>query len=118
MGNALQDVTNVKDQKAEAANLAREKGWSKPESYDYDKYSSNIPPLPKPSEDAPQTDLPEWAANAVKYEWRDEYGDVGPENTELEEMLFRSEYINRAGLKLGKYAIYHPPVLSSFANLS
>lgn len=104
MGNALQDVTNVHDKKAEAAVAAREKGWAEPESYDYSKYSNTLPPLPKPSDDTPDLDLPEWAANAAKYEWKDEYGDVGPENPELEEMLFRSEYINRAGLKLGKYA--------------
>ncbi|KAK1144779.1 hypothetical protein N8T08_004790 [Aspergillus melleus] len=97
MESALHDVTNVQDK----VTAAQEKGWSKPESYDYTKYGGNLPPLHKPSEEEPQLDLPEWAANAAKYEWKDEYGDVGPKSPELEEMLFRSEYINRAGLKLG-----------------
>ncbi|KAL8962385.1 MAG: hypothetical protein Q9193_001199 [Seirophora villosa] len=34
-------------------------------------------------------DVPEWAANARRYEWSGEYGDVGPSDEELERMLFR-----------------------------
>ncbi|KAF7587753.1 hypothetical protein BBP40_006798 [Aspergillus hancockii] len=104
MDTALKDITDVQNvKKAEAASIAREKGWTEREAYDYSKYND---PLAKPAEDAepeqqlPQ-DLPEWAANAAKYEWHDEYGDVGPANPELEAMLFRSEFINRTGLKIG-----------------
>ncbi|PGH12646.1 hypothetical protein AJ79_04144 [Helicocarpus griseus UAMH5409] len=80
---------------AEAAALAREKGWVEPQRYDYGTY--NAPP-PKPGDDGGFTaDLPEWASSAAKYEWKEEYGDVGPRNEELENMLFHSEHINRMG---------------------
>ena len=45
-------------------------------------------------------DVPLWASNAVKYEWRDEYGDIGPAQPELEKQLFRDRFTNRAGSKL------------------
>ncbi|KAL9596039.1 MAG: hypothetical protein Q9219_006055 [cf. Caloplaca sp. 3 TL-2023] len=35
--------------------------------------------------------IPSWAANARRYEWSDEFGDVGPEDPELEAMLFHAE---------------------------
>ncbi|KAA8645800.1 hypothetical protein EYZ11_011205 [Aspergillus tanneri] len=102
MSNALKDITDGQNKKAEAASAAREKGWAEPEGYDYSMYNNIVPPIDKPAEvPSPERQLPEWAAKAAKYEWNDEYGDIGPKNEELEEMLFRNEYINRAGLKLG-----------------
>lgn len=104
LNTALDDVTNTHDNKEnDASNLARAKGWVAPESYDYDKYTATPAPAEQPAGDAGDGQLPEWAANAAKYEWKDEYGDVGPEIPELEEQLFRNEFINRAGLKIGKY---------------
>ncbi|PYH84840.1 putative DEAD/DEAH box RNA helicase [Aspergillus uvarum CBS 121591] len=101
LGTALDDVTNSQDNKEnDASNLARAKGWVAPESYDYDKYTAASAP-DQPAGDSGDGQLPEWAANAAKYEWKDEYGDVGPEIPELEEQLFRNEFINRAGLKIG-----------------
>lgn len=101
MSNALKEVTDEKTNKnVEASNLAREKGWVPPEQYDYAKY--NTGPAEKPEEVTEQSEIPEWAAKAAKYEWNDEFGDVGPPNKELEDMLFRNEFINRAGLKIGK----------------
>ncbi|KAL8668693.1 MAG: hypothetical protein Q9168_006690 [Polycauliona sp. 1 TL-2023] len=35
--------------------------------------------------------VPSWAANATRYEWSDTFGDVGPEDKELEGMLFQAE---------------------------
>ncbi|KAF4247074.1 hypothetical protein CNMCM8980_007883 [Aspergillus fumigatiaffinis] len=100
MSNALKEVTEEKINKnVEASNLAREKGWVPPEQYDYAKY--NTGPAEKPEEVTEQSEIPEWAAKAAKYEWNDEFGDVGPPNKELEDMLFRNEFINRAGLKIG-----------------
>lgn len=88
---------------AEAASLARSKGWTAPETYDYTKYvTPGEAAVPQPLEVLDEGQVPEWAANALKYEWKDEYGDVGPENEELEEMLFRNEFINRTGLKINK----------------
>lgn len=43
-----------------------------------------------------------WGHDAVKYEWKDEYGDVGPRDETLERQLFQGETINRAGAKLEK----------------
>ncbi|KAL4918629.1 P-loop containing nucleoside triphosphate hydrolase protein [Aspergillus aurantiobrunneus] len=105
MRDALADVTNSQNNlNAEASAIAREKGWVAPEGYNYEKYVTA--PLEKPAdfgEDlaGQEEPVPEWAANAAKYEWKDEYGDVGPVNPHLEEQLFRSEFINRAGLKIG-----------------
>ncbi|PYH93406.1 DEAD/DEAH box RNA helicase [Aspergillus ellipticus CBS 707.79] len=101
MGQALKESTGNEPGKAtEATNVAREKGWVAPEGYDYDKYNSTVPPLVKPEGGGDEL-IPEWAAKAAKYEWKDEFGDVGPQNSELEEMLFRNEFINRTGLKIG-----------------
>ncbi len=47
-------------------------------------------------------DEPAWAANATKYEWSEEYGDVGPANLALEAQLFRDEHINRTGIAFDK----------------
>ncbi|KAH2929501.1 hypothetical protein KXW73_007491 [Aspergillus fumigatus] len=100
ISNALKEVTGEKINKnVEATNLAREKGWVLPEQYDYTKYNSGS--AEKPEEVTEQSEIPEWAAKAAKYEWNDEFGDVGPPNKELEDMLFRNEFINRAGLKIG-----------------
>ncbi|KAL8706942.1 MAG: hypothetical protein Q9201_000103 [Fulgogasparrea decipioides] len=45
---------------------------------------------------------PSWAANASRYEWSDEYGDVGPEDKELEKMLFHAEEKMEVGDHLQK----------------
>jgi ATP-dependent RNA helicase DDX3X len=121
MGNAITDV--VKDDSApqsflnvEAAALAREKGWAIPQEYDYKTYNSTEKEKPKPAEPVEIAEgeenakgaegtkeaviaEPEWASGAAKYEWSDEYGDIGPPNPELEKMLFHNELFNRAGLK-------------------
>ncbi|KAL4991469.1 DEAD-domain-containing protein [Aspergillus falconensis] len=103
--DALADVTNVQNNKnIEASALAREKGWVEPKDYDYEKYVTVLS-SERPAKDGENSQgehpVPEWAANAAKYEWNEEYGDVGPENPHLEEQLFRSEFINRTGLKIG-----------------
>lgn len=101
MSTALSDVSNRKsNMNSEAAAVAREKGWVEPQGYDYAKYNAAAPQQ-KPAEasDAVNSDEPEWAANAAKYEWSEEFGDVGPPNPELEKMLFHNEFINRVGLK-------------------
>lgn len=108
MSSALNEIpSNRSTKNVEAANVAREKGWIEPESYDYSKYNNSGPPGPLPNipeEGAPQEqeNVPQWAAQAAKYEWKDEYGDIGPAVPELENALFRNEYINRQGLKLDK----------------
>ncbi|KAF5014994.1 hypothetical protein F66182_13830 [Fusarium sp. NRRL 66182] len=81
----------------EAANLARDKGWTEPEKYDYSRYAGPDDPADRPSFDATP-----WASDARKYEWKEEYGEVGPEDEELEKMLYRHDLINRAGVKFEK----------------
>lgn len=73
---------------AEAAQkVARDKGWTEPVPFEY-------------AELANSKDHRDWAGIAVRYEWKDEYGDVGPAVPELEDQLFRGELIARAGAKL------------------
>ncbi|TVY86315.1 ATP-dependent RNA helicase, partial [Lachnellula willkommii] len=46
----------------------------------------------------------QWASNAVVYEWREEYGDVGPRFPDLEKQLFGSEFHVRQGIEFKKIA--------------
>lgn len=70
-----------------AQKVAREKGWTDPVPFEY-------------AELANSKDHRDWAGIAARYEWKDEYGDVGPAVPELEDQLFRGELIARAGAKL------------------
>ncbi|KAL8950241.1 MAG: hypothetical protein Q9222_003707 [Ikaeria aurantiellina] len=45
---------------------------------------------------------PSWAANATRYEWSDEFGDVGPADEELEKMLFHADEKMEVGENLKK----------------
>ena len=99
---ALNGVTKVANNSAPAKNeeayaLARDKGWVQPQGFDYDAYntSSKVTGTDQIIKD-------DWLHNAEKYEWKEEYGDVGPPSSELEAQLFRSEFINRQGLKFDK----------------
>ena len=81
----------------EAAQRARGAGWVEPEQYDYGTYNARTREELQAVENT--SDVPAWAANAAKYEWSDEYGDVGPKHPQLEDMLFRNADINRRGSK-------------------
>ena len=99
MGAVLADVTNTANnvKNEEAFALARDKGWAEPQAFDYEAYNASGKAAAE--NDALQG---EWSHNAAKYEWKEEYGEVGPAIPELEQQLFRSEYINRQGLKFDK----------------
>jgi ATP-dependent RNA helicase DDX3X len=73
---------------------ARRQGWAEPSSYDYEEYGKQAK-----DNTAVDTTLPMWGHNAQKYEWREDYGDIGPRNEELEQMLYHSEFITRQGIK-------------------
>lgn len=95
MQGALNDISNgTAPKNAEAIATAREKGWAEPSSYDYEEYG-------KQAKDATVLDptMAGWGHNAEKYEWKEDYGEVGPRNEVLETMLYHSEYITRQGLK-------------------
>ncbi|KAL1957360.1 hypothetical protein VTO42DRAFT_6040 [Malbranchea cinnamomea] len=94
LAHALPDANE--QAKVNPAAIAREKGWATPEKYDYDRYKTATGP--QPVDEGIPADLI-WGARAAKYEWCDEYGDVGPANPELEKMLFGNEFINRKGNK-------------------
>lgn len=104
--DVLADVTNsmastsVRDE--EAAARCRELGWAEPAKYDYETYNAGQKPREEREAAEQGKDLPAWAANAQKYEWSDEFGDVGPRHEELENMLFNSEHINRTGIAFDK----------------
>ena len=111
--NPGQDVTPNPDVAANEA-AAREHGWSKPLSYNYGMYSAAFNPprlgtegeAKKGETGTEETrprfteDVPEWGANSARYEWKEEYGDVGPAFKALEDMLFgtvlpeKAEYFN------------------------
>ena len=70
----------------EAAQLAREKGWVQPQPYNYE---SIIPQnVPATGEDA-MNDA-NWGHNGAKYEWKEEYGEVGPAIPALEAQLYHA----------------------------
>lgn len=122
--NAMGEVTdamasaNLLD--LEAAQRARDAGWVERETYNYAAYNAapnagsnaapsagfNVAANPGSRDDGEATeqtkDIPSWASNAMKYEWSDEYGDVGPAHPELERQLFKNELLNRTGLKFNK----------------
>lgn len=68
---------------------ARDAGWSETTAFDYNAYQRSG------GENAP-----EWMANAKVYEWNDEFGDVGPEIPQLEDMLFGSEFQMKKGTSI------------------
>ncbi|KAJ5357765.1 hypothetical protein N7541_004923, partial [Penicillium brevicompactum] len=82
-----------------AAQVAREKGWTEPVPFEYAQLSGK--------------DHTDWAGVAARYEWNDEFGEVGPPNVELEDQLFRGSFITRAGDKLENLNSYKVHVESS-----
>jgi ATP-dependent RNA helicase DDX3X len=77
-------------------------GWAQKQSYDYDEYNKSTKELLDETPGEGASSVRDWASNAAKYEWSDEYGDVGPHFPELEKQLFGSEYHVRAGIQFEK----------------
>ncbi|MCJ1416330.1 hypothetical protein MMC32_002665 [Xylographa parallela] len=115
MAAPLADITSAH------TNTLGTASWStiKPVEYDYNVYNAttreereaaeasivNRLSKTKIEDDAQFTaDVPLWASNAVRYEWDDEFGDVGPRHPELEKQLYRDQYTNRAGQMMATYA--------------
>lgn len=84
--------------KDEAATKAKEHGFVEPEAYDYKAYNQH-------AEAALENKEPIWLAEAVRYEWEDEYGDVGPRIEALEKQLFHDENRMKAGANIHAYEI-------------
>lgn len=85
------------------AQLAREKGWVEQQNFDY---SATIPPQEQVTDNplSTGTEVQGWMSRARKYEWQEEYGDLGPEIPELEAELFGSELRLKKGVDFNKYA--------------
>ena len=101
--NALADVTNKVTNvnlHEEALHRVKEANWGDRQEYDYAKYTAG--PREQTMPDQAQENSPVWAANAAKYEWNDEFGDVGPKHEELEEMLFGDEHLMKQGDEFSK----------------
>lgn len=76
----------------------RQAGWVEPVKYDYNTYNASGKDLQAAQAQEDAAPLPAWAANATKYEWSDDYGDVGPAHPLLEEMLFGiEEHVTEGG---------------------
>lgn len=71
--------------KTEYEKKARDAGWTETTAFDYGEFQRTG------GNDA------DWRGAAKKYEWNDEYGDVGPEIKELEDILFGGEFQVRKG---------------------
>jgi ATP-dependent RNA helicase DDX3X len=80
--------------KEEAIAKARGHKWVEPQKYDYSIYNKQVADA---GTDTSQSRQHEWASSAGKYEWNDEYGDVGPRVPELEKQLFNDELRMRHG---------------------
>ena len=90
----------------------QEHGWAQPVGIDYGRYLDQQSAPARGNGDAPAGGeapdnavghtIGEWASEAVKYEWKDEYGDVGPAFPELEAQLFGGSHVV-AGLNFKKY---------------
>ena len=105
LGNALADTTDAHDKDVNAkagenAARAREQGWAEPEKYNYTAYNASSREEREAVE--AEHDLSDWASNAAKYEWSDEYGDVGPPHPELERLLFHEGSGTRSGVMFQK----------------
>jgi ATP-dependent RNA helicase DDX3X len=95
MQGALDDISNgVLPENTETVATPREKGWAEPSSYEYEKYGDVAHETT-----AVDSTMPMWGHNAQKYEWQEDYGEIGPRNEELEKMLYHSEFITRQGIK-------------------
>ena len=85
---AIGDSTSDDRDKAQEA---KEHGWSAPIPLDYESLMLSNKELRAEGE------LPSWMANAGTYEWKDEYGEVGPEDEDLEKIIFDPALSANAG---------------------
>ncbi len=80
----------------------QEAGWVPKQAYDYEIYNKSSKELFDEGLAPGGLGADDWASNATKYEWDEEYGDVGPAFPELERQLFGSEFHMRTGIEFSK----------------
>lgn len=71
--------------------------WAPRMSYDYEQYAKPAGESFAPNGEGENG--ANWGHNAAKYEWQEEFGEVGPKNEDLEKVLFGSEHQTRKGVK-------------------
>ena len=105
MSNALSNRTDAHSKEANAnagdsAARVRQQGWAEPEKYNYSAYNTSSREEREAVE--AQLELSDWASNAAKYEWKDEFGDIGPPHPELERQLFHEGTGTHSGILFQK----------------
>jgi ATP-dependent RNA helicase DDX3X len=80
----------------------QEAGWVEKQPYNYDTYNKSSKELFDEGLAPGGLGAQDWASNAAKYEWDEEYGDVGPAFPELEAQLFSGELRMRTGIEFSK----------------
>lgn len=84
-GTSNNDAAGEQSQKDQDFARAREAGWTDRTAIDYDTVQGG------------GDSNADWNGAARVYEWSGEYGDVGPEVPELEEVLFGGDFVMRQG---------------------
>ncbi|KAN0106257.1 DEAD domain containing protein [Hyaloscypha variabilis] len=86
-------------------------GWVAPTKYDYETFNKTTKELEEAQASAEVPENPaefggifsgDWANKGALYEWKEEYGDVGPRFEALEKQLFGSDYHVRTGIKFDR----------------
>ncbi|KAF2146323.1 uncharacterized protein K452DRAFT_324292 [Aplosporella prunicola CBS 121167] len=80
-----------------AAERAKAHGFVATSAFDYAAYNATTLEAREALVNEGNYLEPSWAASAARYEWDDEFGEVGPPNEELEKELFRHENVMRRG---------------------
>jgi ATP-dependent RNA helicase DDX3X len=80
----------------------QEAGWVPKQSYDYDTYNKSGKEMLDESIALGGIQRSQWASDAARYEWNDEFGDVGPRFEDLEKELFGDEFRPRQGIDFSK----------------
>ncbi|KAF2757596.1 DEAD-box protein [Pseudovirgaria hyperparasitica] len=110
---------------ADSMAKVKEHGWVERTAYDYKKFSDDRETREaEVVDEAGQPALIEgadWLSSAMRYEWDDEYGDVGPKIPRLEEELFGKTFRQETGSYLDAYDLKvtvegdnRPPPIISF----
>lgn len=100
---------------AEGLAKAQAAGWTNPIPMNNETVGSGAVPENKEIDEAP------WLCNAAVYEFDDEYGDVGPRNEELEQLLFFGENLMKVGNKVNaldfEVNVFGPKKVSPFRSV-
>lgn len=78
-------------QLADDVQKAKDAGWMNRIPFNYETVVGGEAPPDETYASAP------WLSDAAVYEWNDEYGEVGPENPQLEKMLYEDPNMMRVG---------------------